>query len=111
MIGGESKKEERTDGLDRLVEILTKPEKQILPLLYSNSNSNEDEDGNKESDLKKNKTLNELLDISKTLFADIESLGKQYQKLHIPPNHTDTHTTAECTVITFSGCLLLIFLA
>jgi U3 small nucleolar RNA-associated protein MPP10 len=76
--GDDSKNE-----LDRLVEILTKPEKRILPLLYSNGsfNSNED-DSNKESDRDKNKTLMELLDISKHLFADIESLGKQYQQLH-----------------------------
>ena len=101
MIGGESNQEDRNDGLDRLVEILTKPEKQILPLLYSNGKSNEDEDGNKESGAKKNKTLSELLDISKSLFADIESLGKQYQKLHekskkaSSENETDENDLAE----------------
>jgi U3 small nucleolar RNA-associated protein MPP10 len=90
MSEGERNKEELDDSkteLDRLVEILTKPEKRILPLLYSTGTSNpnedgEDSDGNKESDRDKNRTLMELLDISKHLFADIESLGKQYQQLH-----------------------------
>ena len=87
MSGGESNQEESNDGLDRLVEILTKPEKRILPLMYSNGTSKPTEDGedngwNKESYREKNNTLTELLNISKYLFADIESLGKQYQKLH-----------------------------
>jgi len=86
----ERNKYERHDSnneLDRLVEILTNPEKRILPLLYSTGTSNpnedyEDNDSNKESERDKTKMLMELLDISKYLFADIESLGKQYKKLH-----------------------------
>ena len=81
MSGGDSSNEESNDGLGRLVEILTKPEKRILPLLYSNA-TNEDGEDDAEKNLEKKKTLTELLDISKTLFADIENLGKQYQKLH-----------------------------
>jgi len=64
--------------LDRLVDILNHPEKRILPLLYSTDNSvgyDKDKDGEKQ------KTLRELLEISKSLFLDIESMGKQYQEL------------------------------
>jgi len=74
---GEGQIEKGQNDLDRLVEILNHPEKNILPLLYSNNDvSGDDKDGEKQ------KTLRELLDISKNLFSEIESMGKQYQELH-----------------------------
>ena len=85
-----SEGDESNNELGRLVDILSHPEKRILPLLYSTGGASNDsdgdvkkhDDGTKESDRAKNKTLGELLEISKNLFADIESLGKQYQELH-----------------------------
>jgi len=68
--------------LDNLFEVLSKPEKRILPLLFRNGTSTSAKDGDGKSDQGKNETLLELLDISKHLFADIESLGIKYQKLH-----------------------------
>ena len=77
--------------LDRLVDIFDNPEKRILPLLYSHDarNDNNNHGGtskyinhNKESVRDKHKTLGELLEISKTLFLDIESLGRQYAEFH-----------------------------
>lgn len=67
------------DVLDRLIDILDNPEKRILPLLYSNGTSNDDDDdhdagtsnnnnNNKESVREKQRTLEELIKISKTLF-------------------------------------------
>lgn len=104
--------------LDRLVEILSNPEKMVLPLLYSKGASNPDEDGNgncssKESDRDKNKTLTELLDISKHLFADIESLGKQYQRLQenammplLPENDEDRTNLTMKTTTPISSMIL-----
>eukprot|EP00536_Pseudo-nitzschia_multiseries_P009839 jgi/Psemu1/325798/estExt_fgenesh1_pg.C_2860013 len=71
--------ESSRNDLDRLVEILNHPEKNILPLLYSTKNTSGDD---KDNDGEKQTTLKELLDISKNLFSDIESMGKQYQELH-----------------------------
>jgi len=82
----------KKDVLDRLINILDNPEKRILPLLYSNGTPNDNDDhddgtsnnnnNNKESVREKQRTLEELIKISKTLFFDIESLGKQYKELH-----------------------------
>jgi len=82
----------KKDVLDRLINILDNPEKRILPLLYSNGTPNDNDDhadgtsnndnNNKESVPEKQRTLEELIKISKTLFFDIESLGKQYKELH-----------------------------
>jgi U3 small nucleolar RNA-associated protein MPP10 len=74
-----------SNDLECLVDILTNPEKKILPLLYSTANVDDDENNNNNNnnaDQEKQTTLEALLSISKSLFLDIESMGKQYQALH-----------------------------
>ena len=80
--------------LDLLVAILDNPENKILPLLHSNNNNNNNNDNSSTSNnvdkleddqgdtTITSKILEDLLGISKTLFLEIESLGKQYDHLH-----------------------------
>jgi len=81
---------QQDDHLSRLIEILENPERRILPLILvsslSTSNKNQgdnDDDAGKlsKAQQEKSRTLKELIGISKELFADIESLGNQYQEL------------------------------
>ncbi|KAL3915006.1 MAG: hypothetical protein SGILL_005847 [Bacillariaceae sp.] len=72
--------------LDRLVEILEHPERRILPLLTKTEHGNDKSDA---LDARKT-TLQELVNISKSLFRDIETLGGQYQQLSAKKKtHTD----------------------
>jgi U3 small nucleolar RNA-associated protein MPP10 len=74
--------------LDRLLDILEHPERRILPLL---TKTDEDQDDNKQSDDSdgRKKTLQELLDISKSLFQEIETLGGQYLQLDTKRSEED----------------------
>jgi len=89
-----------SDGLNRLAEILDDTEKRISPMLFSHgiSNQNEDgegKDGTKLSGINKTQTTMELLDISKILFADIECLGIQYEKLQEMRNKSSLRGASE----------------
>ena len=97
--------------LEVLMGILQNPERQILPLFSGSKKDDDDDDddvNNRTSDTaqqQKNETLKLLLNISKGLFEDIESLGVQYQDLvrKRKNNATSTSTTITTTTTTLSG--------
>lgn len=89
------------DILDRLLDILDHPVKRILPLLLSHRGNSHDDGSGKtttgNSVVVADETkqcLQDLVTISKILFADIETLGKQYKDIsQNGRNDTDTYTS------------------
>jgi U3 small nucleolar RNA-associated protein MPP10 len=94
------------DSLDRLLDILDHPVKRILPLLYGGS-LHGDRSGTSQNIVladERKETLKELISISKSLFADIETLGKQYKKM---PRHSRNATSMSPTKPSESGIVEL----